>query len=242
LGHCTFCCCHDSYRRTALFAYQRSIFLDHGQGQAWALYQAGRPNPRRNCLVACISRDLWRACRHSCLGGWTQIYTDLNAYPLWFLPASLLLYLLTHDTWFYWTHRWMHQPQWFRIAHAVHHASKPPTAWTAMSFHPIEAATGAIVVPALVFMIPVHISVLGLVLTIMTIMGITNHMGWEMFPQRLVHSLFGQWLITASHHERHHEQYLCNFGLYFRIWDKLCGTDRGLSDKLSSHRAAGPST
>lgn len=136
----------------------------------------------------------------------------------------------------------MHQPQWFRIAHAVHHASKPPTAWTAMSFHPIEAATGAIVVPALVFMIPVHISVLGLVLTIMTIMGITNHMGWEMFPQRLVHSLFGQWLITASHHERHHEQYLCNFGLYFRIWDKLCGTDRGLSDKLSSHRAAGPST
>ena len=170
--------------------------------------------------------------------GWTSIYTDWNAYPLWYLPVSLLLYLFAHDTWFYWTHRLMHQPQWFRIAHAVHHASKPPTAWTAMSFHPIEAITGAIVIPALVFVLPVHIAVLGLVLTIMTVMGVTNHMGWEMFPQRLVHSPFGKWLITASHHEKHHEQYLCNFGLYFRFWDRLCGTDKGLSQKLATSRTA----
>ncbi len=174
--------------------------------------------------------------------GWTQIYSDLGAYPLWYLPVSLLLYLLAHDTWFYWTHRWMHRPKWFRIAHAVHHASKPPTAWTAMSFHPVEAVTGAVVIPALVFIIPIHIGVLGLVLTIMTIMGITNHMGWEMFPRWLVHSPFGKWLITASHHERHHEQYLCNFGLYFRFWDRLCGTDRGLSDKISGPRVRASST
>lgn len=170
--------------------------------------------------------------------GWTRIYTDLSAYPLWYLPASLLLYLFAHDSWFYWTHRLMHRPQWFRIAHAVHHASKPPTAWTAMSFHPVEAITGAIVIPALVFVIPIHIGVLGLVLTIMTIMGVTNHMGWEMFPRRLVHSPFGNWVITASHHEKHHEQYLCNFGLYFRFWDKVCGTDQGLSDTPIANRSS----
>ena len=28
---------------------------------------------------------------------------------------------------------------------------------------------------------------------------------------------------------RHHEEYRCNYGLYFRFWDRLCGTDRGLS-------------
>jgi sterol desaturase/sphingolipid hydroxylase (fatty acid hydroxylase superfamily) len=162
--------------------------------------------------------------------GWTRIYTDVGAYPLWWLPVSLLLYLLLHDTWFYWTHRWMHWPRPFRVAHAVHHASRPPTAWAAMSFHPIEALTGAFVIPALVFVIPVHIAVLGTVLTVMTVMGVTNHMGWELFPRRLVHSRLGHWLITASHHQRHHEQYLCNFGLYFRIWDHICGTDRGLSE------------
>jgi Delta7-sterol 5-desaturase len=161
---------------------------------------------------------------------WTKIYTDPASYPLWYLPVSLLLYLFAHDSWFYWTHRWMHRPAPFRIAHAVHHASRPPTAWAAMSFHPYEAITGAVVIPVLVFLIPIHVAVLGVVLTLMTIMGITNHMGWEMFPRALVHSRLGGWLITASHHQRHHENYLCNYGLYFRVWDHLCRTDRGLSE------------
>jgi len=161
--------------------------------------------------------------------GWTRIYTDWQAYPLWWLPASVLVYLFLHDSWFYWTHRLMHRPAIFRTAHAVHHASRPPTAWAAMSFHPIEALTGAIVIPLLVLLIPIHVAALGVVLTIMTVMGITNHMGWEIFPRALIHSALGGWLITASHHHRHHEQYLCNFGLYFRFWDRLCGTDRGLS-------------
>ncbi len=165
--------------------------------------------------------------------GWTQIYMDWNAYPLWYLPLSVLAFLLAHDTWFYWTHRWMHRPRWFRIAHAVHHASKPPTAWTAMSFHPVEALTGAVVIPVLVFLIPIHAAMLGSVLMIMTLMGITNHMGWEMFPRWLVHRGFGNWVITASHHEKHHEQYGCNYGLYFRFWDRICGTDRGLSEKFA---------
>ena len=163
--------------------------------------------------------------------GWTRIYTDLDAWPLWYLPVSLFLYLFAHDTWFYWTHRWMHRPSLFRIAHGVHHASRPPTAWAAMSFHPIEALTGAIVIPLLVFAIPVHVGVLLAVLTIMTVMGVTNHMGWEMFPRAFVHSRLGQWMITASHHQRHHDEYLCNYGLYFRFWDRLCGTDRGVSSR-----------
>ena len=164
--------------------------------------------------------------------GWTQIYSDWSAYPFWYAPVSLLAYLFLHDTWFYWTHRAMHDPRLFKRMHAVHHASRPPTAWAAMSFHPSEALTGAIVIPLLVFVIPIHIAVLGLVLLVMTVMGVTNHMGWEIFPRRFVRSRLGSWFITASHHQRHHEQYLCNYGLYFRIWDRLCGTDKGLSVKI----------
>ncbi len=161
--------------------------------------------------------------------GWTKIYASWDEMPLWYLPLAPLLYLLIHDTWFYWTHRLMHRPAWFRRMHAVHHASRPPTAWAAMSFHPWEALTGAFVIPVLVFLIPIHVAMLGVVLLVMTVMGVTNHMGWEMFPQRLVNSRLGGWLITASHHQRHHEKYRCNYGLYFRHWDRLCGTDEGLS-------------
>ena len=160
--------------------------------------------------------------------GWTRIYTGAHDYPLWWLPLSILAFLFAHDSWFYWTHRWMHRPVPFRIAHAVHHASKPPTAWAAMSFHPWEALTGAVVIPALVFVMPIHVAALGVVLAVMTVMGVTNHMGWEMFPRGLVHGKAGQWLITASHHELHHQRYRCNYGLYFRFWDRLCATDAGL--------------
>lgn len=169
--------------------------------------------------------------------GWTRIYTDVHAYPLWYVPVSVFAFLLLHDTWFYWTHRWMHRPAPFRIAHAVHHASRPPTAWAAMSFHPVEALTGAIVIPLLVFAVPIHVGALGTVLGIMTLMGVTNHMGWEMFPRRLVHGRLGKWLITASHHELHHQRYRCNYGLYFRFWDRLCGTDAGVGSFAAARPA-----
>lgn len=160
--------------------------------------------------------------------GWTRVYLDPAAYPLWYLPLSVLIYLFAHDTWFYWTHRLMHRPYWFRIAHAVHHASRPPTAWAAMAFHPVEALTGAVVIPLLVFVIPIHVGALATVLAVMTIMGVTNHMGWEIWPALLWRGPIGEGLITASHHQRHHGEYRCNYGLYFRFWDRVCGTDRGI--------------
>ena len=56
--------------------------------------------------------------------GWTRIYTDVADYPLWWMPLSLILTLFLHDSWFYWTHRWMHRPRPFRIAHAVKRQSR----------------------------------------------------------------------------------------------------------------------
>jgi sterol desaturase/sphingolipid hydroxylase (fatty acid hydroxylase superfamily) len=206
------------------------------------LYQGLEPQMRREILWSLASAAIygvpagivaWGWQNH----GWTRIYTDASALPLWYLPLSILIFLAAHDSWFYWTHRLMHRPWWFRTAHAVHHASSPPTAWAAMSFHPWEALTGAVVIPALVFLIPIHIGALGLVLTIMTVMGITNHMGWEMFPRFMVNGSLGNWLITATHHQKHHDAYRGNYGLYFRFWDKVCGTDLGLgSFERGEHR------
>ncbi|WP_310496627.1 sterol desaturase family protein [Sandarakinorhabdus sp.] len=162
--------------------------------------------------------------------GWTQmsLTVDTLGEAIWW-PISIGVYLFAHDTWFYWTHRWMHTPRWFKRVHAVHHASKPPTAWAAMSFHPTEAISGAVLIPSLMFIVPIHVGALAVVLTIASVMGVTNHMGWEMFPARWVNGWFGRHVISASHHETHHRHYNCNYGLYFRFWDRLCGTDTGLA-------------
>ena len=164
----------------------------------------------------------WRA------RGWTRLYENVNEWPLWWLPLSFVLCLVLHDTWFYWTHRLLHRPAWFRAAHGVHHASRPPTAWAAMSFHPWEALSGALIIPALTLLLPIHVGVLIALLSVMTVMGVTNHMGWELFPRAFVNGAPGRWIITATHHQLHHDKYNCNYGLYFRLWDRLLGTDAGL--------------
>lgn len=184
-------------------------------------------------LPAGIVAHLWA------VEGLTLIYSDPADYPLWWLPLSIVSYLFLHDAWFYWTHRAMHQWPWlFRKAHAVHHESRPPTAWAAMSFHPWESISAAWLIPALTFVIPIHFGALGVVLGVMTFFGVTNHMGWEIFPRRWVEGWFGRHIISASHHDLHHSNYRSNYGLYFRFWDRLCGTDRGLSYELLEPRAS----
>ena len=164
--------------------------------------------------------------------GATAIYTDPRAWPLWWWPASIVVYLFVHDSYFYWTHRAMHAPWLFRRVHAVHHDSRPPTAWAAMAFHPWEALAGALIIPLLTLIIPIHWAALAVVLSVMTFFGVTNHMGWELFPRSWVHGGFGRVMISASHHHLHHRHYRCNYGLYFRFWDRLCGTDHGLAKEL----------
>ncbi len=165
--------------------------------------------------------------------GGTRLYTDVAAMPLWWLPVSVLVYLFAHDAWFYWSHRAMHHwPALFRAMHAVHHESRPPTAFAAMSFHPFEALSAAWLYPAMVFLVPIHVGALLVVLLIATFMAVTNHMGVELFPRAWVNGRFGRHIITASHHDLHHSRYTANYGLYFRFWDKLFGTDSGLSARV----------
>ncbi|MDZ4287756.1 MAG: sterol desaturase family protein, partial [Prosthecobacter sp.] len=71
-----------------------------------------------------------QATRH----GWTQMYMKLGAHStLWFW-ASIVIAILLHDAWFYWTHRLMHHRKLFRLFHRVHHLSHNPTPWAAYAF------------------------------------------------------------------------------------------------------------
>ncbi|WP_443029533.1 sterol desaturase family protein [Sphingomonas sp. T1] len=79
---------------------------------------------------------------------------------------------------------------------------------------------------------------LGLALTVMTVMEGANPMGREVFPRFMWRGALGTWLITASHHQPHHERYRCNYELTFRFWDRLCGTNRELGNVRRSHAKA----
>lgn len=184
--------------------------------------------------------------------GGTAMYTDISEYGWLYLVASVFVYLFLHDTYFYWTHRLMHHRRLFMVMHKVHHDSRQPTPWAAFSFHPYESILGAILVPALTFFVPIHVGAILFILVLMTICSVLNHTGYEVFPDSWLRGFLGRHVITATHHNLHHQKYTCNFALYFRFWDKLMGTDifeeaydflgpaRSVAGSATVAQAAGP--
>jgi lathosterol oxidase len=156
--------------------------------------------------------------------GHTAIYTNFHDYPLWYLPVSLVLCALAHDTYFYWTHRFMHWQPVFKYFHVGHHKSIAPTPWAIFAFQPLEAITQFIGIMAIVIFMPLHPLVILGFLWWDTIVNTAGHTGYEVVPKvvsrRPVMKLFN----TVTHHDHHHTNMKVNFGSFFNMWDRLMGT------------------
>lgn len=161
--------------------------------------------------------------------GWTLVETDLRVfiqkYTVAMLPVSYLLLLVFHDTYFYWMHRLVHHPKLFKRVHKVHHDSVTPTPWAAFSFHPLEAILEAAILPILLIILPTHLFVIGAFLVTMTILGVINHLGYELYFKGFDEHPLTKWIISATHHDLHHQRFNGNYGLYFTIWDRVMKTD-----------------
>ncbi len=157
--------------------------------------------------------------------GFTNIYTDINAFSLWYLPLSFLFYSLIHETYYYWVHRAMHHKSLYRHVHRAHHSSIVPSPWTAFSFHPWEALIESLILPEMLLVIPIHPVVLGVYLLLMTLSSVINHLDIEIYPGFLRRSLIGKLLIGATHHHYHHSEFTTNYGLYYTFWDQWMGTE-----------------
>jgi len=157
--------------------------------------------------------------------GYTAIYEDLNAYPLWYLPLSFLLAAFIHETYYYWLHRWMHRPKVYKAIHKVHHDSHITSPWTSFSFHPGEGVLQSIIVPITILFLPMQYWTIVALLTFMTLTSAINHSNVEIYPSGFYKHWLGKWFIGATHHSLHHTQYKRNYGLYFTFWDKWMKTE-----------------
>lgn len=160
--------------------------------------------------------------------GHTAVYLDADRFGWWYLPVSLLLSMFLHETYYYWVHRWMHHPRVYRHVHQVHHDSRITSPWTAFSFHPIEGVLQAVIFPLILFVLPLHTSVICLQLLLMTLSAAVNHLDIEIYPRNRAGSALGRTVIGATHHALHHRQFKFNFGLHFTFWDRWGRTESPL--------------
>jgi sterol desaturase/sphingolipid hydroxylase (fatty acid hydroxylase superfamily) len=157
--------------------------------------------------------------------GYTKVYTEIDLYGYWYLPATLVIFMLLQETYYYWIHRWMHIPAVFRRVHKVHHDSLIASPFTAFSFHPVEGLLQAIFLPLLLLILPIHLYVIIVLLVIMSFSSVINHLDIEIYPSYLKNN-FSKWVIGATHHSVHHKQFKYNFGLYFTFWDRFQKTEK----------------
>lgn len=157
--------------------------------------------------------------------GQTKLYLAPDDYNYWWLIVAPIIFLLSQETYYYWTHRWMHLPKVYPLVHKWHHESVETTAWTAFSFHPIEAVIQAVFLPVIVMVLPMQIFIFLSLLALMTVSATINHAGIEVFPASWARIPILRGLIGATHHDLHHKQATTNYGLYFTFWDHWMGTE-----------------
>ena len=158
--------------------------------------------------------------------GHTFIYFDINKYGIFYLVVSVVLMMVLHDLYFYWTHRLLHLPGWYQKIHFVHHQSTNPSPFTSLSFHPVEAIIQAAILPLIVVIIPAHPYSIFIFLFFMVYKNVRGHAGYE-FTSSADRQKKRNWLQSYSiDHNQHHLYGRENFGLYFNLWDRLMHTFR----------------
>jgi sterol desaturase/sphingolipid hydroxylase (fatty acid hydroxylase superfamily) len=157
--------------------------------------------------------------------GLTKLSTDAAAFAWWEMLASFIGLLLLTDGWFYLWHRLLHLPWLYRRVHAVHHKSVDVNPFSVYSFHPFEAfILGSAVLPVL-FLVPIYLPVLGLLQVVGLANNIMSHLGYEFLPRWYARIPPFRWLNTATFHSLHHTTLNGNYGLFFRVWDRMLGTE-----------------
>jgi sterol desaturase/sphingolipid hydroxylase (fatty acid hydroxylase superfamily)/uncharacterized protein (DUF2147 family) len=157
--------------------------------------------------------------------GWITIYKNFRQAGPLYLVLSLALMLVAHDAYFYWAHRAMHHRRLFALFHRTHHLSRTPTPWAAYSFAIPEAVVHGAFVPLFLLVVPMHglgLLAFGIVQILRNVMG---HAGAEVHGAVFGPGRWLGWNNTTTHHDLHHEAGRYNYGLYFRWWDKLMGTE-----------------
>ncbi|MDI1284013.1 MAG: sterol desaturase family protein [Reyranella sp.] len=178
--------------------------------------------------------------------GWITIYKGFSQAGPLYLVLSLALMLVAHDTYFYWIHRAMHHRRLFTLFHRTHHLSRTPTPWAAYSFAVPEAMVHGAFVPLFLLFVPMHglgLLAFGIVQILRNVMG---HAGAEVHSAAFGPGRWLGWNNTTTHHDLHHEAGRYNYGLYFRFWDKLMGTEhpdyRRKFEAIVSPAAAAPAS
>jgi len=157
--------------------------------------------------------------------GYTLLYFNVNDYGVLWLVLSFFIVLFIDDMFFYWSHRAMHLPRFYKFFHKVHHESTDPSPLTAFAFHPSEAVIEQMMGFVLPFLLPLNFGVIIAWQIFSMLNNVLHHLGYEVYPKGWVKFPLLKYKAASTHHNMHHQLFNGNYSLYFTWWDKWMGTE-----------------
>ena len=140
------------------------------------------------------------------------------ANPIFFI-ALFLIIPIWESFYFYWIHRFLHIPFFYKHVHALHHRNVNVGPWSGLSMHPFEHLIylGTVLVHWVIAAHPVHILYH---LQYYTLTAATTHTGFEALLVKDQSRL----QLGTFHHQMHHRYFECNYGSLEIPWDKFFGS------------------
>jgi Delta7-sterol 5-desaturase len=155
---------------------------------------------------------------------YSRLYPQFGQRGVLYEVFAFLAYAIALDSYYYWVHRLLHHPRFYRRIHLIHHLSKAPTPWATFAIAPLEQFIVAVFYMGIICLVPISIPMFTAFVLIGLIRQFIGHLGFEVFPRSCVDGWLG-WSLTVTHHDMHHKHITCNYGLYFSFWDWLMGTN-----------------
>jgi sterol desaturase/sphingolipid hydroxylase (fatty acid hydroxylase superfamily) len=144
----------------------------------------------------------------------------VTGWPVW---VQVLFFVVTHDFYIYWFHRFQHSSPFFWRTHEAHHSGKQVDWLAGSRSHAVEILINQTIEFAPIILLGADPMVVPIKACIDAVWGIWIHCNVDVRSGRLQYFINGPEM-HLWHHADHEEVFYANFSTKFAFWDWMFGT------------------
>ena len=141
----------------------------------------------------------------------------------WPVVAQVAFFVVTHDFYIYWFHRFQHSSAFFWRTHEAHHSGKQVDWLAGSRSHAVEIIINQTIEFAPIILLGANPIVVPIKALIDAVWGMYIHANIDVKSGRLQYVINGPEM-HLWHHADHEEVYYANFSTKLAVWDWLFGT------------------
>jgi sterol desaturase/sphingolipid hydroxylase (fatty acid hydroxylase superfamily) len=149
--------------------------------------------------------------------------SSLHLVSSWPLVVQVLFFLVVHDFYIYWFHRWQHHSKILWRTHEAHHSNKEIDWLAGTRSHSLEILINQTVEFAPIILLGANPLVVPIKALLDAVWGMYIHSNIDVRSGKLQYLINGpemhQW-----HHANNRKVFYANFSTKFAVWDWLFGT------------------